>query len=361
MCGTSHPGKIAGSAVQAILAILTGCNQQQLAPVLMVAVISVIAAWIYATLQVAEKQMLKIGWCLDDHRNDNPPHHDQSCFGVYHPLQDGCAIAPNVNRLRLGMSTRSVAFRNGMRGAGKLAASTLDYIEAKIQPGITTLMLERYCVEYIEKHGGRSGCHGYKGYPGYVCISPNEVVCHGIPGDRLINVGDIINVDVVVELDGFYGDTARMFCVGEVNPRAQELIEVTRKARDAGIAAVRAGATTGDIGHAIESYVSKTSFKIIKEYCGHGIGRKMHMPPLVRNYGQPGEGIKLEEGMCITIEPIISAGAPQVKELDDGWTVVTHDRRRSAQFEHTIVVTDTGCEILTLRSDDTIERIVTAE
>jgi methionyl aminopeptidase len=245
------------------------------------------------------------------------------------------------------MNSNSEVFRNGMRAAGKLAAAALDYVEAKIHPGATTLQLERYCMDYIERQGGKSGCHGYKGYPGYVCISPNEVVCHGIPGDRVLVEGDIVNIDIVVELDGFYGDTARMFCVGSVKKEARDLIEVTREARDAGIKMVRAGATTGDIGYAIQSYVANTPFEIIKEYCGHGIGKQMHMPPLVRNYGEPGQGIKLQEGMCITVEPIVAISTDQVKELDDGWTVVTADGSWAAQCEHTVYVTRDGYEILT--------------
>lgn len=235
-----------------------------------------------------------------------------------------------------------------MQAAGRLAANTLDHIESRIAVGMTTLEIDQICAKYIEQHGGRSGCHGYKGYPGQVCVSPNEVVCHGIPDSRVICDGDIVNVDVVVELNGFYGDTARTFCIGDTKPEAARLVEITKEARDRGIAVVRAGITTGDIGHAIESFVKDAGYKVIKAYCGHGIGRKMHQPPLIRNYGNPGEGVTLHAGMCITVEPIVSLGSDEVQELSDGWTVVTIDNSWAAQCEHTLYITHNGCEIMTL-------------
>lgn len=235
-----------------------------------------------------------------------------------------------------------------MQAAGRLAADTLDHIESHTLVDMTTLEIDQICTAYIHQHGGRSGCHGYKGYPGNVCVSVNEVVCHGIPDGRIICDGDIVNVDVVVELNGYYGDTARTFCVGDVNPEARQLVEITKEARNRGIAAVRAGATTGDIGHAIEACVKAAGYTVIKAYCGHGIGRSMHETPLVRNYGNPGEGIPLQAGKCITIEPIVTLGSDSVKELSDGWTVVTDDGCWTAQCEHTVYITHNGCEIMTL-------------
>ena len=242
----------------------------------------------------------------------------------------------------------SSGFKSGMQAAGRLAAHTLDYIESRIVVGMTTFEIDRLCNEYIQQHGGKSGCHGYKGYPGNVCVSPYEVVCHGIPDGRKVCDGDIIYVDVVVELNGYYGDTARTFCIGNVNPETKRLVEVTYEARDRGIAAVRAGATTGDIGHVIESFVNAAGYKVIKAYCGHGIGHSMHEKPLIRNYGNPSEGAQLQAGKCITVEPIVTLGSDSVRELEDGWTVITNDNAWTAQCEHTLYITHDGCEIMTL-------------
>ena len=236
----------------------------------------------------------------------------------------------------------------GVQAACKIVSHSLDLVGKTIQAGMTTEYIDQICYEYITGQGGRSGCNGYKGYPKNVCISVNEVVCHGVPNNQIIQNGDIVNVDIVVEFNGYYGDAARMFCIGDVNPDALNLVEATRAARDHGIAVVRPGATLGDIGHAIESYITKnTTYSIVKQFCGHGIGRKMHEPPQIMNYGMPGQGAKITEGMIFTVEPIVCIGKPSLIELEDGWTTITQDNSWAAQWEHTIYVTKNGCEILT--------------
>jgi methionyl aminopeptidase len=235
----------------------------------------------------------------------------------------------------------------GMRAAGRLAAETLDMIGEHVCPGVTTGTLDRLCHEFIVDHGAIPAPLNYRGYPKSICTSINHVVCHGIPGDRRLEPGDILNIDVTVTLDGWYGDTSRMYCAGPPSTRARNLIEVTHESLLRGIAAVAPGATFGDIGHAIQTYVESNRFSVVRDFCGHGIGRRFHEPPNVLHFGRHGEGVVLRPGMFFTIEPMVNAGRPEVKILDDGWTAVTRDRSLSAQFEHMIGVTETGVEVFT--------------
>jgi methionyl aminopeptidase len=236
----------------------------------------------------------------------------------------------------------------GMRRAGKLAAETLDMITAHVRPGISTGEIDRICHEYMVERGAIPATLGYRGYTKSSCTSVNHVVCHGIPGDRVLADGDIINIDVTVILDGWHGDTSRMYAAGEASTKAKLLMDVTYDGMMKGIAAIRPGATLGDIGHAIQVHVEKHRFSVVRDFCGHGIGRHFHEPPNVLHFGRPGEGPKLKPGMFFTVEPMVNAGRPEVKILDDGWTAVTRDRSLSAQFEHMVAVTDNGVEIFTL-------------
>ena len=236
----------------------------------------------------------------------------------------------------------------GMRRAGRLAAATLDFITAHVRPGITTDELDRLCDAFMRDHGAVPATLGYQGYTKSSCISRNHVVCHGIPGAERLADGDIVNIDVTVILDGWYGDSSRMYLVGQVGRAARRLVDVTYEAMMRGISAVRPGATLGDVGWAIQSFAESHGFSVVRDFCGHGIGRRFHEPPSVMHFGRPGQGVELREGMLLTIEPMINAGAPGVVVLDDGWTAVTRDRSLSAQFEHTIGVTADGCEVFTL-------------
>lgn len=237
----------------------------------------------------------------------------------------------------------------GMRRAGRLAASVLDFITPYVQPGVTTDELDVLCDQFTRDHGAISAPLGYRGYPRATCISPNHIVCHGIPGDKRLEDGDIANIDITVILDGWYGDTSRMFLVGDkVGVKARKLVDVTYESMMRGIEVVRPGATLGDIGHAIQSYAEAQGFSVVRDFCGHGLGRIFHCAPSVLHYGKPGEGDVLKPGMFFTIEPMINAGKFGVKVLADGWTAVTKDRSLSAQFEHSLAVTETGYEIFTL-------------
>ncbi|GBQ21081.1 methionine aminopeptidase [Acetobacter estunensis NRIC 0472] len=236
----------------------------------------------------------------------------------------------------------------GLRAAGKLAAETLDMITDHVRIGVTTEELNTLIHDFTLKNGATPATLNYRGYPKSCCISINHVVCHGIPGDRKLVDGDILNIDVTSILDGWYGDSSRMYTVGKTPIKAQKLVDVTYDATMAGIAAVRPGATLGDIGYAIQTLAEKNRFGVVRDFCGHGIGRTFHAAPNVLHYGRPGEGLKLEAGMVFTIEPMLNIGKPDVKILDDGWTAVTRDRTLSAQFEHMIGVTKDGCEIFTL-------------
>jgi methionyl aminopeptidase len=236
-----------------------------------------------------------------------------------------------------------------MRKAGRLAAETLDFITPYVQPGVTTGELDQLCERFIRDHGAIPAPLGYRGYPKATCISINHVVCHGIPGDKRLRDGDILNLDITVILDGWYGDTSRMFLVGDnISVKARKLVDVTYDALMRGIAVVRPGATLGDIGHAIQTYAEGQRFSIVRDFCGHGLGRVFHDAPSVLHFGQAGSGTVLREGMFFTIEPMINAGRYDVKILSDGWTAVTKDKSLSAQFEHSIGVTADGCEIFTL-------------
>ncbi|ODS63978.1 MAG: type I methionyl aminopeptidase [Arenimonas sp. SCN 70-307] len=242
-----------------------------------------------------------------------------------------------------------------MRVAGRLAAEVLQVVAPHVKPGVSTAELDRICHDHIVNVQGAIPANvGYKGFPATVCTSVNNVICHGIPSEsKILKDGDIINIDVTVIKDGWHGDTSRMYLVGEPNVLARRLVDVTREAMFRGIRAVRPGATLGDIGHAIQQYAEGERFSVVREYCGHGIGRIYHEDPQVLHYGQPGTGVVLKKGMTFTIEPMINAGSRQTKLLGDGWTVVTRDKSLSAQWEHTVAVTDDGVEILTrLPGDD---------
>lgn len=236
----------------------------------------------------------------------------------------------------------------GLRSAGELASHILDYITPYVQEGVTTDELDILCNEEILRSGGVSACLGYNGYPKSTCISLNHVVCHGIPSNRKIVNGDILNIDVTVILNGWYGDTSRMYYVGKPSQKALELMDVTYNAMMIGIDLVGPGVYLGDIGHAIQSYVEGKKFSVVRDYCGHGIGRVFHDEPAVLHFGKAGTGPKLEVGNVFTIEPMVNVGGYKTKVLGDGWTAITADHSLSAQFEHTIGVTETGYEIFTL-------------
>ena len=235
-----------------------------------------------------------------------------------------------------------------MRRAGRLAAETLDMITPHVKTGVATATLDRLCHDFIVSHGAIPAPLNYRGFPKSICTSINHVVCHGIPGDRRLESGDIVNIDITVILDGWHGDTSRMYVAGTPNTRAARLMDVTYESMMRGIAAVRPGATLGDIGHAIQSFVEAKGYSVVRDFCGHGIGQNFHAPPNILHFGEAGSGETLRPGMFFTIEPMVNAGRPGVKVLDDGWTAVTRDRSLSAQFEHMIGVTETGCEIFTL-------------
>lgn len=239
----------------------------------------------------------------------------------------------------------------GMRKAGKLAAQTLDHVTPFVKVGVSTEHLNQICHEFILEHGARPAPLNYKGFPKSICTSVNHVVCHGIPDEKkILKTGDILNIDVTVILEGWYGDTSRMFIVGKPNLKAKKLIDVTYEAMMRGIDVIQPGATLGDIGYAIQSYAESHRFSVVSDFCGHGLGREFHIPPNVLHLGQPGTGMVLEEGMFFTVEPMINAGKRATKILSDGWTAVTKDKSLSAQFEHSIGVTKDGYEIFTLSS-----------
>jgi methionyl aminopeptidase len=240
----------------------------------------------------------------------------------------------------------------GMRKAGRLAAECLDLLIPHVQPGVITDKLDTLAREFILDNGALPACLGYRGYTKTVCISPNHVVCHGIPGERPLREGDIVNIDVTVILDGWHGDTSRMYGVGEVAPRAKRLVDVTYEAIERGLAVVKPGARTGDIGYAIQSYVESMRCSVVRDFCGHGLGRVFHDAPNILHFGQRGSGELLRPGMFFTIEPMVNLGKHPVKLLSDGWTAVTRDKSLSAQCEHSVGVTETGVEIFTLSPTD---------
>jgi len=237
----------------------------------------------------------------------------------------------------------------GMRRAGALAAATLDFITPFVRPGVTTGELDRLCHDFVAGHNAISAPLNYRGFPKSICTSINHVVCHGIPGERRLIEGDILNIDVTPILDGWHGDTSRMFFVGERVPiKARRLVDVTYEAMMRGIAVVRTGTRIGAIGNAIQRYAEGHRFSVVRDFCGHGVGRIFHDAPSILHYGSPDEGPVMHEGMIFTVEPMINAGRWEVKILGDGWTAVTKDRSLSAQFEHTVGVTAAGYEIFTI-------------
>lgn len=235
-----------------------------------------------------------------------------------------------------------------MRKAGRLTAEALDMIAEHVRPGVTTATLDKLAFEFAMDHGAYPAPLNYRGFTRSICTSINHVVCHGIPDDKALRDGEIVNIDVTLIVDGWHGDSSRMYYVGDVPRKAQRLCEVTYESLMRGIAAVKPGATTGDIGHAIQSYAEGERCSVVRDFCGHGLGQLFHDEPNILHFGKPGDGPRLAPGMLFTIEPMINLGKPQVKILSDGWTAVTRDRSLSAQFEHTIGVTETGCEIFTL-------------
>ena len=240
-----------------------------------------------------------------------------------------------------------------MRVAGRLAADVLDMIVPHVLPGISTAELDAICHRYItETQEAVPAPLNYRGFPKSICTSVNHVVCHGIPGDRVLKAGDVINIDVTVIKDGYHGDTSRMFFVGEPGVQARRLAQVAFDAMWLGIRELAPGKHLGDIGAAIQTYVEDNRFSVVREYCGHGIGRLFHEDPQVLHYGRRGTGLELKAGMTVTVEPMVNAGKRHVKLLPDGWTVVTKDHKLSAQWEHTVLITGHGCEVLTLGAAD---------
>ena len=234
-----------------------------------------------------------------------------------------------------------------MKVAGSLAADTLDEITSYIKPGTTTEKIDKICYEYIRDHGGFSAPLFYKGFPKSCCTSVNHVICHGIPSKKYLNEGDIVNVDVTAIVNGWHGDTSRMFFVGDVSVKCKNLVSTTYNSMMKAISIVKSGIHLGDIGETIQSFVEKGGFSVVRDFCGHGIGKVFHTPPNILHYGKKGEGSKLKTGMVFTVEPMINDGVYNTKLLNDGWTAVTKDKSLSAQFEHTIGVTDDGFEIFT--------------
>lgn len=235
----------------------------------------------------------------------------------------------------------------GMRAAGRLAAACLDMLVPETKAGVTTARLDTLAREFVFDHGALPACVFYKGYRHTVCTSLNHVVCHGIPGPRVLRDGDILNIDVTVIVDGWHGDTSRMYAIGDVKKRDARLMDVTYAAMMKGIETIRPGATLGDLGHAIQKHAEAERMSIVRDFCGHGLGKVFHDPPNILHYGRPGEGMVLRPGMIFTVEPMVNAGGTAVKVLNDGWTAVTKDKQPSAQYEHAVGVTEDGVEIFT--------------
>ena len=234
------------------------------------------------------------------------------------------------------------------RKAGAIAAGALDVLDEIIKPGVTTEKIDKICFEYINDHGAYSAPLFYRGFPKSCCTSTNHIVCHGIPQNKTLRDGDIVNVDVTAFKDGWHGDTSRMFLVGNVSVKAKKLVKATYDSMIEGIKTLKEGSYIGDIGSAIQTHVEKQGFSVVRDFCGHGLGKKFHEPPNILHYGDPKTGEKLISGMLFTIEPMINEGAFNTKVLNDGWTAVTKDKSLSAQFEHTVGVTNSGYEIFTL-------------
>ena len=258
-------------------------------------------------------------------------------------VDDDTAPLKNTGAIRLYGPEAFV----GLRKAGRFAAECLDAVTELARPGVTTQEIDDFVFRFAVDQGAQPATLNYRGYNKSVCTSINHVVCHGIPNDKPLREGDIVNIDVTFVVDGWYGDSSRMYPIGEVKRAAERLIDVTYESLLRGIAAVRPGKTTGDIGHAIQTYVEAERCSVVRDFCGHGVGRLFHDTPNILHYGEPGEGVELKPGMVFTIEPMVNLGRPHVKVLSDGWTAVTRDRSLSAQFEHMLGVTDTGCEVFT--------------
>ena len=235
----------------------------------------------------------------------------------------------------------------GMAKAGQLVAHILDLLVDEVRPGVTTDALDAFVFDFASAHGAIPAPLNYRGFLNSICTSLNHVVCHGIPGPRPLREGDILNIDVTLIVDGWHGDSSRMYSVGKISRAAERLLDVTYNALMRGVAAVKPGATTGDIGAAIQVYAEGERCSVVRDFCGHGLGRVFHDRPNILHYGEPGEGLQLKPGMLFTIEPMINLGKPPVKILSDGWTAVTRDRSLSAQFEHSVGVTETGCQVFT--------------
>ena len=243
-----------------------------------------------------------------------------------------------------------------LKKAGEITAQALDFVTDKIKPGITTNVIDKLVSDFLKSKQATSAPLFYKGFPKSICTSVNHVVCHGIPSEKTLQEGDILNIDITSYIDGFHGDASRMYCVGQPSIKAQKLIDVTYQSLMRAIKILQPGITLGDIGFAIQSFVEQEGFSVVRDFCGHGIGRLFHEEPSVLHYGRKNDGFKLKEGMVFTIEPMINAGGYQTKVLNDGWTAVTKDKSLSAQFEHTVGITNNGCEIFTL--SDKFDRIL---
>jgi len=235
-----------------------------------------------------------------------------------------------------------------LKKAGEITAQALDFLSDKIKPGITTNFIDRIVTDFLKSKHATAAPLFYKGFPKSICTSVNHVVCHGIPSEKILKDGDIVNIDITSFIDGFHGDASRMYSVGKPSVKAQKLIDVTYDSLMRAIKILKPGITLGDIGFAIQSFVEKEGFSVVRDFCGHGIGKLFHEEPSILHYGRINEGIKIKEGMVFTIEPMINAGNYQTKILNDGWTAVTKDKSLSAQFEHTVGITNKGCEIFTL-------------
>jgi len=268
-------------------------------------------------------------------------------------------VPGRVFHTRQALTNMAVSIKNEvdiakMRIAGRLASEVLDYITPYVKPGVTTEELDKLCHDYMVnvQHTIPAPLNyappGHRPYPKSICTSVNHQICHGVPGPKVLKNGDIVNLDITVIKDGYHGDTSRMFCVGEPSIQAKRLCDITYECMWLGIAKVKPGATLGDIGHVIQVHAEKHGFSIVREFCGHGIGTKFHEDPQVLHYGKPATGLKLQAGMIFTIEPMVNAGKRDIKQLGDGWTIVTKDHSLSAQWEHTVLVTDSGYEVLTL-------------
>jgi methionyl aminopeptidase len=274
---------------------------------------------------------------------------------VYNPILTDSALPPANSWLPMAsISIKSEDDIKGMRLAGRLAAEVLDYVQPFIVPGVTTGELDRLCHEYMTNVQGTipaplNYCPpGYTPFPKAICTSVNDVVCHGIPGDKVLKSGDVVNLDITVIKDGYHGDTSRMFFVGEPSILAKRLTEITFECMWLGISKIRPGAHLGDIGYVIQQHAEKAGYSVVREFCGHGIGKVFHEEPQVLHYGRPGTLEKLEAGMIFTVEPMINSGRREIREMNDGWTIKTKDRSLSAQWEHTVLVTETGYEVLTV-------------